>query len=952
MTGQLNARREIDYSTDVAIESASTMNDVDALLESGISADSVVSVHSGAAAMLTTETLGQDATFPNHDTSVDGINHQVVASTECAPEVLAENAARNGDSVDSAARDSAIVVVQVGGSLVGTWDHHRSREVVSLEAYQDWRLPNGSLVNAKNTVQSHSMVDDRGDVATTSNFYKRVQGVYRLIVSTTTDSSSFGVENGSKDTLPLGTLDSMDTAMSLATSRPMIAAVPIYRVDGVPLPWQEAQGETMDFPTSIAVGSSSFQDQSSPSSAIHIQSEDTIPTDTSLHSWAWKLYRASWTPLVVAFLVVLAMVVGGICSNGHCASPDSTSSQIVAYINSITLTGQRFTTGVPDNPTPEQLALFGLLTNENFRKVPDADLIKLQLRQQYALATLLSETQGFDKVEGACDIPGVRCDNYAVIGLFQANQSIPGPISADLALLSDLEHLDLSFNSLIGTLPGIVGQWSKLTHLDVSHNSLTGTVPTSVGQWSKLTHLDVSHNSLTGTVPTSVAQWTSLQVLQLSYNAFTGTLPETLLDTTDMTSFGAECTKLTGSLPDPIGPFHSMATDIVNYLNTVTLSDRAFEAPTADCQYGSLHFLSADLQEDWALQWMISKDQLELQPDNPAHQFQLRQRYALRTLWGRSDQNAAENVSWTHECDWKGIACQSIAFGASKDAVQAVTEIDLSNRGWSGHLLPDLGLLSYLQSFILADNEFDGSLPDSIGKWTRLQTFDLSGNKFSGSLPHTIGNLTDLEYFKVSGNHLKGSLPGDMGNWISVQEVDASKNAFTGTLPGIVGQWSKLTHLDVSNNSLTGTVPDVIGQWTSLERFLIEENEFSGSLSSSVGNWTNLTHFDVSTNQMTGSLPDAIGQWTSLQQFLIERNEFSGSLSSSVGNWTNLTMAFLGWNNFTGSLPQSIVHWNRSDLFVFLGNSFTGTIPSSICFGERAVWGVNCDKVTCECCGC
>jgi Leucine Rich Repeat len=160
----------------------------------------------------------------------------------------------------------------------------------------------------------------------------------------------------------------------------------------------------------------------------------------------------------------------------------------VAYINSITLTGQKFSTGVPDNPSPEQLALFILLTNENFRKVPDTDLKKSQLRQQYALATLLSETMVLNKVESPCDLPGVECLSYAVKGLVQANLGLSGSISADLALLSGLEHLDLSMNSLIGMLPEKIGQWSKLTHLDVSHNALTGTVPPSVGQWNKLMH--------------------------------------------------------------------------------------------------------------------------------------------------------------------------------------------------------------------------------------------------------------------------------------------------------------------------------------------------------------------------------------------------------------------------------------------------------------------------------
>jgi hypothetical protein len=259
-------------------------------------------------------------------TPIPDENHQRVPCTEHSVEMLAENAICNDDVVNSAPVDKSVDrshnVVQAGGSLVGSWNH-RLREMVNLDACQQWRLPNGNLVNAKNTVQWHSMLDRQDDGTTISNFYKRIQGVHQLIMSTATDTINSGIENGSKDSLPQDTLDSMDPALSVAVSRPMIPAVPIYRTDGVPLPWQEAQGETLDFPTSIAVGLSSVEDQSQPSSAIQSMPKDTIPTDKNSPSWAWRLSRGKWTPLVMAFILILAMVVGGICGNGHCASPDS-----------------------------------------------------------------------------------------------------------------------------------------------------------------------------------------------------------------------------------------------------------------------------------------------------------------------------------------------------------------------------------------------------------------------------------------------------------------------------------------------------------------------------------------------------------------------------------------------------------------------------------------------------
>jgi hypothetical protein len=66
----------------------------------------------------------------NPDASVDGINPQVAASTECTLDILAENATRNGDAANLAARDRA---------LVGTWDQ-RCCEMVQVHEDQQWPL--------------------------------------------------------------------------------------------------------------------------------------------------------------------------------------------------------------------------------------------------------------------------------------------------------------------------------------------------------------------------------------------------------------------------------------------------------------------------------------------------------------------------------------------------------------------------------------------------------------------------------------------------------------------------------------------------------------------------------------------------------------------------------------------------------------------------------------------
>ena len=68
-------------------------------------------------------------------------------------------------------------------------------------------------------------------------------------------------------------------------------------------------------------------------------------------------------------------------------------------------------------------------------------------------------------------------------------------------------------------MPIEIGNLSTLTNLDLSENSLIGTLPTELGELSALDVLDVSSNLFTGTVPTELGQ---IETFLASGNAFEG----------------------------------------------------------------------------------------------------------------------------------------------------------------------------------------------------------------------------------------------------------------------------------------------------------------------------------------------------------------------------------------------------------------------------------------------
>ncbi|KAL7526223.1 hypothetical protein ACHAXR_003819 [Thalassiosira sp. AJA248-18] len=82
-----------------------------------------------------------------------------------------------------------------------------------------------------------------------------------------------------------------------------------------------------------------------------------------------------------------------------------------------------------------------------------------------------------DESKPVCDMTGVTCDTQGhVVGISLNNRGLQGHIPDEIGLLSFLETLDLSDNSLMGYVPSDL-QWTSLTRLDISGNKIRGMIP-------------------------------------------------------------------------------------------------------------------------------------------------------------------------------------------------------------------------------------------------------------------------------------------------------------------------------------------------------------------------------------------------------------------------------------------------------------------------------------------
>ncbi|KAG4163660.1 hypothetical protein ERO13_D01G185600v2 [Gossypium hirsutum] len=160
--------------------------------------------------------------------------------------------------------------------------------------------------------------------------------------------------------------------------------------------------------------------------------------------------------------------------------------------------------------------------------------------------------------------------------------------------------------------------------------------------------------------------------------------------------------------------------------------------------------------------------------------------------------------SWSESdatpCHWLGIGCTR----------KRVTSIFLPNKGLTGYIPSELGLLDSLTRLSLAQNNFSKLIPYHLFNATNLVYIDLSHNSLSGSVPPQIKSLKNLTHLDLSSNSLNGSLPESLVELKSLRgTLNLSFNKFSGEIPASYGEFPVMISLDLRHNNLTGKVPQV-----------------------------------------------------------------------------------------------------------------------------------------------
>jgi len=125
--------------------------------------------------------------------------------------------------------------------------------------------------------------------------------------------------------------------------------------------------------------------------------------------------------------------------------------------------------------------------------------------------------------------------------------SLTGTIPAELTSLTSLYFFFLGSNNLQGTVPEL--RWNSLTVFQVAANKLTGTIPQWLGaSTTALRSINVSHNSLNGSIPEGLANARGLSIIALEDNQLSGPIPLSIYTLQTLRFLHLSYNRLTGTI--------------------------------------------------------------------------------------------------------------------------------------------------------------------------------------------------------------------------------------------------------------------------------------------------------------------------------------------------------------------------------------------------------------------
>ncbi|XP_059309598.1 LRR receptor-like serine/threonine-protein kinase GSO2 [Lycium ferocissimum] len=340
-----------------------------------------------------------------------------------------------------------------------------------------------------------------------------------------------------------------------------------------------------------------------------------------------------------------------------------------------------------------------------------------------------------------------------------ARNNLQGPIPSQL---KNVNVIDLSLNNFVGSIPTQIGEvhgirsislsgnkihgpipesfcqaTNVLQVLDLSNNSLSGTIRRSLGNCKSLSYLNLGQNKLAGSVPKELERVTGLRYLDLNGNDFEGSFPTVIDNFQELEILNLAGNGFEGRIPKFIGDLH--------HLRILDLASNSFDEsiPEGLMKLENLQYIG------------LSRNNLSGPiPDNLD---------GLKMMTRRQNE-ATILLGYFYSLKFTGAQLEIVTKGQTQilESVYSYNSgFDTSSNALTGKIPETIGLLSGIPLLNLSHNNLSGLIPKTIGEMISLESLDLSYNHFAGEIPVTLTLLDFLQYLNLSYNNLSGKIPSN-----------------------------------------------------------------------------------------------------------------------------------------------------------------------------------------------
>ncbi|PRQ34791.1 putative non-specific serine/threonine protein kinase [Rosa chinensis] len=525
--------------------------------------------------------------------------------------------------------------------------------------------------------------------------------------------------------------------------------------------------------------------------------------------------------------------------------------------------------------------------------------------------------------------------------------------------LNDLEILDLSYNLLFGVLPSSLP--SRIIRMvDLSSNRLHGAVPSSFFQqaWN-LTSFNVRNNTFSGPIPSSICRppSSSLRHLDFSFNNFNGSISSGLGMCSKLRVFRAGYNYLSGSLPEdifnsttleeislPVNSLYGVVSDRISNLTNLTTLDLSYNQLSGVLP---LHLGKLSKLKHILLDFNYLEGSFPLSLMNCTNLVELR--LGSNNLEGDISMLNFSRLGQLGKLDMRKNNFSGI-LPISLYSCKSLKAIRLSYNNLEVQIHPELLSLKCLSFLSLGWNKRLTNVKVAMKilmGCKSLVVLSLASSFLGEEMPNDV-EMADLNGFQnlrvldLSSCNLGGKVPSWLSKLKKLQVLDLSHNRITGSIPNWLGTLPRLYAMHMEFNQLSGefpkelcTLPMLVSEQTAaqVDRTSIElPIYYSPSVDATLLQYNYIFYVPfiyLSHNYLSGNIPIEIGQLQLLQLLDLSNNNFSGNIPDQISNLKNMEILDLSMNQFSGKIPTSFTGLNFLSRFNVSYNNLGGPIPSS-----------------------